>query len=244
MEQYYQPELPDAGIIRLREDEERHLLKVRRARSGDFFRCTDGRGKTARVIIGGRDAQGHLYTIEKTEIVMPPAPMIHLAVALPRQESRMEWLLEKSVELGVQQITPLITQRGIRERIRTDRLEKIMISALKQSLSAHLPVLNQPTHLEEFLRMNHTQILLAHCLPGPKKLIGQLKLVPQPTLMIGPEGDFSEQEVMTLSQKNATSVSLGDLRLRTETAVLVALSHIRQNQQLFEAQQNPYSDVS
>jgi 16S rRNA (uracil1498-N3)-methyltransferase len=243
MEQYYQPQLPDAGLIRLREDEERHLLKVRRARPGDFFHCTDGRGKTARVMIGQRDARGHLYTIEKTEISVPPSPMIHLAVALPRQESRMEWLLEKSVELGVQQITPLITQRGIRDRIRTDRLEKIMISALKQSMSAHLPVLNLATDLEEFIQMHHSQILLAHCLSGPKKLIGQVRLKPQITLMIGPEGDFSGQEVMTLSKKNAISVSLGDLRLRTETAVLVALSQIRQNQQLFEAQQIPSTEA-
>ena len=116
MEQYYHPELPNEGYIQLRDDEERHLLKVRRARIGDHFRCTDGNGRMAHVKFAGRDARGNLYAIEKIDIITPPNPRIHLAVALPRQESRMEWLLEKSVELGVDEITPLITERGIRER--------------------------------------------------------------------------------------------------------------------------------
>lgn len=236
MEQYYHPELPNEGYIQLRDDEERHLLKVRRARIGDHFRCTDGNGRMAHVKFAGRDARGNVYAIEKIDIITPPNPRIHLAVALPRQESRMEWLLEKSVELGVDEITPLITERGIRERIRMDRLEKIMISALKQSLSAHLPTLNHALELKEFLQQAHSQILLAHCHNLPKKFIGQLQLMPKITLFIGPEGDFSEQEVTQISQKNGISVSLGDLRLRTETAALVAVSHIRQNQQFHEHQ--------
>jgi 16S rRNA (uracil1498-N3)-methyltransferase len=234
MEQYYQPELPDEGSIRLRDDEERHLFKVRRARVGDHFQCTDGLGKIAFVRIDGIGTQGCSYTLVKTENIASPVPQIHLAVALPRQESRLEWLLEKSVELGVHEITPLMTERGIRERIRKERWEKIMISALKQSLSAHLPVLNQACGLKEFLQQEHPQILLAHCHPTPKKLIGQVQLLPKLSLFIGPEGDFTEQEVKLISQKNSINVSLGDLRLRTETAVLVALSHIRQNQQLSE----------
>lgn len=241
MEQYYHRDLPNEGQIRLTDDEERHLLKVRRARPGEHFRCTDGRGKIAQVRIDARPSRGHAYTIEMTEVISSTAPFVHLAVALPRQESRVEWLVEKSVELGAHQITPIFTERGVRATTRMDRLEKIMVSALKQSLSARLPVLNQGVDLREFLQRTHPQILLAHCLPTPKFLIGQIRLLPELTLLIGPEGDFTDQEVMFMSQKNAISVSLGDLRLRTETAVLVALSQIRQNQLLFEAEQNPSS---
>ncbi|MBM3917976.1 MAG: 16S rRNA (uracil(1498)-N(3))-methyltransferase [Sphingomonadales bacterium] len=239
MEQYYQPELPDTGRIILREDEERHLLKVRRARSGEHFRCTDGRGKIADVLICCPNGRTNIYSIGEIARVPPPSPLIHLAVALPRQEARVEWLLEKAVELGTKQITPLITERGIRERIRTDRMEKIMISALKQSLSAHLPVLNTATGLADFLLLEHPQILLAHCIDAPKTLIGSLKLMPEVTLMIGPEGDFTSEEVEAILKKNAAGISLGELRLRTETAVLVALAHIRQNHQLSEAHQDP-----
>jgi 16S rRNA (uracil1498-N3)-methyltransferase len=230
MEQYFQPNLPESGSIQLGADEERHLLKVRRARVGDRFRCTDGKGKIAQVVIGAGKSSPGLYTIESVAEVSPALPDVHLAVAMPRQDARVEWMLEKAVELGARQITPLLTERGIHDRIRRERLEKIMISALKQSLSAYLPVLNEPCTLPGFLSLRHNQILLAHCYDSPKSPIGQLALMPEVTLMIGPEGDFSENEVAHINKLPACNVTLGSLRLRTETAVLVALAHIRQNQ--------------
>lgn len=149
---------------------------------------------------------------------------LHVAVAPTKQVERLEWFLEKATEVGVDEITPIICEHSERKDVKADRLNKVMVAAMKQSLKAYLPKLNRTTKLSDFLKSRDGgQSFIAHCAEGEKHYLSQL-LTPfgRYTILIGPEGDFSTAEIQAAMDRGYAPISLGDTRLRTETAALTA----------------------
>ena len=153
---------------------------------------------------------------------------LHLAIAPTKNNDRLEWFLEKATEIGIDEITPIICENSERKFIKPERLKKIIISAMKQSLKFHLPRLNDMVTLSEFLKQKQTQgKYIAHCVENEKQLMKDV-LHPQEssTILIGPEGDFSFSEIEKSLQKGYTPITLGKARLRTETAALVSVMNV------------------
>ena len=153
---------------------------------------------------------------------------LHIAIAPTKLNDRMEWFLEKATEIGVDEITPIICSNSERRVVKLERFEKIIQSAMKQSLKFTLPKLNEPIKLKDFLKQDFDgQVCIAHCEEKEKKL---LQFVVKPsektTILIGPEGDFSSEEIKNCLAKKFTPISLGESRLRTETAALVAVNTV------------------
>jgi 16S rRNA (uracil1498-N3)-methyltransferase len=156
--------------------------------------------------------------------VQPSKFKLHLAVAPTKMNDRFEWFLEKATEIGIHEITPIICDRSERKVVNKERFEKIILTAMKQSNVLYLPKLNEATTFKEFIKHENEGLqLIAHCEETDKK---SLKSVLKPnenvTLLIGPEGDFSEKEIALALENNYVAVSLGNTRLRTETAAIVA----------------------
>ncbi|MDP2189740.1 MAG: RsmE family RNA methyltransferase [Sphingobacteriaceae bacterium] len=223
MEYYYQEQLPESGRFLLEVDEAFHAVKTRRRKVGDHIHLTNGKGAVAEVKLTQADARKcevemlH-YTIEK-----PFEPLFKLAVSPLKQEARFEWLIEKAVEMGVSDIIPLQCERTEKVHLKFPRLERLMIAAMKQSLKAFLPRLHPVTSFKTLSAGFDQQHFLAHCLPSPKTLLLPSNIHSGATLLIGPEGDFSETEIETALKLGVQAISLGEARLRTETAALVAL---------------------
>jgi 16S rRNA (uracil1498-N3)-methyltransferase len=149
---------------------------------------------------------------------------VHVAIAPTKNIERMEWFLEKATEIGIDRITPLLCRYSERKEIKTDRLEKVMVSAMKQSLKAYLPKLDPLTRFNDFIREPFDgQKFIAHCEEQHRDLL-TVKILPHGNylILIGPEGDFSSEEIETAIRAGFQPVSLGESRLRTETAGLVA----------------------
>lgn len=152
---------------------------------------------------------------------------LHLYVALTKHSDRLEWMLEKAVEIGISSFTPLITQRTERKNIRVDRLESTVLSAMKQSLKAWLPQVNTPQKFSEVISVPVNGIqLIAHCNQGSKIGLNKVTSEPITHIYIGPEGDFTMDEVELALKNGAKSISLGNSRLRTETAGLLVCSSL------------------
>lgn len=228
MQLFYTADIRD-GFARFDEEESRHLLTVLRRQPGDALRLTDGRGffyEAELVEAGKRQAMARIL---QTIPVPPERPArLHLAIAPTKQIERFEWFLEKATEIGVDEITPLRCRRSERDTVRLDRLEKVLVSAMKQSLRARLPKLNALTPFEKFAAAaKESQKRLAWC---AEEALPHLKSTfsPEQDLLvaIGPEGDFSPEEVAFALENGFTGVSLGKARLRTETAgVMVAAAY-------------------
>ena len=214
----------------LGEDEARHALRVLRKKAGDVLFVTNGKGELGQVRILSENDKNCLVDILETY----PDPnletqfAVHLCVALTKNNDRFEWLVEKAVELGATRITPLITKFAERSKIRIDRLEKIALSAMKQSLRSVLPTVDEPIKLPLLLSsLNpNCSLLIAHCYPSEKQGINRLKQLHKPILLIGPEGDFSMDEVELCVQHHAQPIDLGSYRLRTETAAMTAIAQL------------------
>lgn len=227
MEFYYQPNLPSSGSFPLEAEESFHAIKTRRRRSGDRIHLTNGQGEIAEVEIIKADAKACWVKIISHE--RPPSlkPQIRLAVSPLKQETRFEWLVEKAVEIGVSEIIPILCERTEQAHPKFQRLERLMVAAMKQSLKAKLPVLQASIKFKDFISTATTSTcLIAHCEPNDRAIIGPDLISENITLLIGPEGDFSTQEIEMAIQMGAKAVSFGENRLRTETAALVGLSQI------------------
>lgn len=215
------------GFAYLDEEESRHLLNVLRRQVGDRLQLTDGRGFFYEAELAESGKRHALASILSQSTAPPERPAaLHLAIAPTKQIERFEWFLEKSVEIGIDEITPLLCQRSERDTIRTDRLEKILVSAMKQSLRARLPKLNTLTRFRQFASSaTETQKCLAWCADEPLPHLKTAILPGRDTVIaIGPEGDFSPEEVALALQNGFVAASLGDARLRTETAGVLAVS--------------------
>ena len=169
-------------------------------------------------------------TVKVLSFEKKPAPKfhLHLAVAPTKMNDRYEWFLEKATEIGISEITPIICDRSERKVIKNDRFDKIILTAMKQANELYLPKLNEAITFKEFLkRENEGLQLIAHCEETDKKTLKSvLKPNESVTLLIGPEGDFSEKEIDLAIEKQFIPVSLGNTRLRTETAAIVACHSI------------------
>ncbi|WP_299336743.1 16S rRNA (uracil(1498)-N(3))-methyltransferase [uncultured Psychroserpens sp.] len=210
--------------IRFSKEESRHIVKVLRKSVGDILHITNGKGWLFTAEITLADIKNCIAVI-KTSILKPKKTYtLHLAVAPTKMNDRYEWFLEKATEIGIDMITPVFCDNSERRVIKADRFQKILQSAMKQSLNCYLPKLNDAISFDNFLNQEHQgQLFIAHCEDSDKKSLKQeLKPHTDTTILIGPEGDFSTQEIQKALQHNFTPVVLGDTRLRTETAAIVA----------------------
>jgi 16S rRNA (uracil1498-N3)-methyltransferase len=210
------------------EEEARHCVQVLRKKPGDALSFVDGRGNWYEGVIS---ETGKRHFVAEIQNIVAGAGKrdfyLHLAIAPPKNMDRFEWFLEKATEIGVDEITPLTCEHSERSKIRMDRLEKILLSAMKQSLRAYLPKLNELTDfvpfIEDHFNEKNSLRFVAHCreqdLPLLKDNCQPAKNV---CLLIGPEGDFSTMEIDLANQQGFKSISLGNARLRTETAGIVA----------------------
>ena len=226
MNLFYSPDITgEESQFTFNKEESRHIVKVLRKSEGDSVYLTNGMGHMFKAEITLADIRHCNARITEKIAQEPRDYYVHLAVAPTKMNDRYEWFLEKATEIGVDEITPVICEHSERTVVKTERLEKIIQSAMKQSLSAFLPGLNPPVALESFLeRETNGQLFIAHCEEDGKRHLLKEKVVPgqRITILIGPEGDFSTKEISLALDKGYIPVSLGNTRLRTETAAVVA----------------------
>lgn len=227
MHLFYDPHI-QGDTLELDEKESLHAIRVLRLVGGDRVVLVDGRGGWYEAFILDAHPKRCLLRIDGLkEQYQPIAYSLHLAVAPTKNMDRYEWFLEKATEIGISEITPLICKRSERKRVKTERLEKILISAMKQSLKAYLPRLNQPVPMEKFLQIKRQGNLgIAHCHPFERKGIMELDPGGNYTILVGPEGDFTQEEVEDALEAGYKPFHLGPSRLRTETAALYITSAI------------------
>lgn len=236
MIQFYAPEILTNPL--LPEGDSRHCIRVLRKQQGDIIDVIDGRGHRIDCrIVDPHPKRTLLEVIKIEDIPQPWKGDITVAVAPTKHMDRMEWLVEKLVEIGVNRIVPLLCAHSERKEINVERLEKIAISAMKQSLKTMLPVIDEITPLKKFIdetRDNDNSKFVAYCDPSiPRKLLAKEIISQKDTIiMIGPEGDFSPEEIRYALDSGYNPVSLGDCRLRTETAALSACQSIHVVNQL------------
>ena len=228
---FYCPDITPAGYCTLDAEESRHAVRVLRLRAGDSIHVTDGRGNMYLCrIIDPNDKECVIESESQLLTTHYPLPTIHLAVAPTKNPSRMEWLVEKAVEIGVGEITLLDCDHSERTFLKTERLEKLAVSAMKQSLHTVLPAIHPAVTLRNLLSTIHyplpTQKFIAHCEADQPRtpLAAALQPGGDAVVLIGPEGDFSSDEIALALEKGFVPVSLGPSRLRTETAALYAVT--------------------
>ena len=225
MQLFYNPNLsPESKSFVFDREESKHIVKVLRKKNGDNLFVTNGLGylfKTEITLASDSKCTVAIVSFQRQE----PLPyQLHLAVAPTKMNDRYEWFLEKATEIGITAITPIICDHSERTQLKLDRMEKILQSAMKQSLHCYLPKLHEPVSFKEFVKQNRDgQLFIAHCEETDKKsLKSQLQTRTDVTILIGPEGDFSTKEIQTALENKFVPVSLGNTRLRTETAAVVA----------------------
>jgi len=226
MHLFYLPDL-SAETVLLSEDESKHAVRVLRLQSGDAVQLTDGRGAWCAAEVAEDHPKRCLLRIVSRELRPRPRNYrLHLAVAPTKSIDRMEWLLEKATETGLDEFSLLDCAHSERSTVKTARLESIALSAMKQSQQAWLPQINAMMDLPFFLASQKEfpgQKFIAHCREGEKTPLKKIYSPGTPVLLlIGPEGDFSAEEVQLAIQEGFVPVSLGETRLRTETAALLA----------------------
>ncbi len=210
-------------------DESRHIIKVLRKNEGDFISITNGLGGVfTSKIISANDKKCVVQIIGFEFIKKPWDYYLHIAIAPTKLNDRFEWFLEKATEIGIDEITPIICDHSERKVLKLDRMEKIIHSAAKQSLKFHYPKLNEAVDFKTFINSTFEgQLFIAHCEETDKKsLKSELKPQQNTTILIGPEGDFSTKEIALSVKANFRPVSLGESRLRTETAGVVAVHSV------------------
>ncbi|MFK5958180.1 MAG: 16S rRNA (uracil(1498)-N(3))-methyltransferase [Lutibacter sp.] len=209
--------------------ESRHIVRVLRKTEGDTIFITNGFGYlfTSEIVIAN-DKKCLVQITEINNFEKPWNYYLHMAIAPTKLNDRFEWFLEKATEIGIDEITPIICEHSERKVVKPERLEKIIHSAAKQSLKYHFPKLNESKTFNQFINSNFEgQLFIAHCEETTKKSL-KLALKPQlkTTILIGPEGDFSIKEIQQSLEHNFIPVSLGESRLRTETAGIVAVHSV------------------
>lgn len=220
---FYAPDITSIPV--LPEEESMHAIKVLRLKAGDEIEIVNGIGGYFHAVIANPDPR--YCEVELKSFLPDPQKRnykLHVAIAPTKNMDRIEWFVEKSTEIGIDVITPVITRFSERKIIKPERLEKIIVSASKQSKKALFPVLNPLCSFNEFLeRYNASQKFIAHCYESKKDLLQHAcQKSSDAIILIGPEGDFSEDEVAKSISKGYVPVSLGNSRLRTETAGVVA----------------------
>lgn len=221
---FYTPDLSGNNYT-LDETESKHCVRVLRLEKGDQITLVDGRGGFYTAEITYPNPKRCMVDVIKSEQNFGfRKSQVHIAIAPTKSIERIEWFLEKATEIGITRVTPLLCRYSERKEIKADRLEKVMVSAMKQSLKAYLPQLDPLTKFSDFISQPFDgQKFIAHCDEQHRDLLKKM-VVPQQNylILIGPEGDFSSEEIELAIQAGFKPVSLGDSRLRTETAGVVA----------------------
>jgi len=224
MQLFYIPDITGNSVT-FDEIESKHAVKVLRMSEGERLQIVDGKGDFYEAEISEAHPKKCRLSILKVQKDFGIRDYrVHIAIAPTKKSVRFEWFLEKATEIGIDEITPLLTQHAERKAIKHDRLEKILVAAMKQSQKAYLPKLNELVSFSNFI--NHITVndkFIAHCYKGEKAhLKNTIKKGSDVLILIGPEGDFSPEEVALATQNGFTEISLGASRLRTETAGVVA----------------------
>ncbi|WP_457610977.1 16S rRNA (uracil(1498)-N(3))-methyltransferase [Lutibacter sp.] len=209
--------------------ESRHIVRVLRKKESDKIFITNGFGYlfTSEIIIANdKKCLVKIINVEYKKKYWNY--YLHIAIAPTKLNDRFEWFLEKATEIGIDEITPIICEHSERKVIKYERMEKIIHSAAKQSLKFHFPKLNSPIAFNQFIKSNFEgQLFIAHCEEIEKKTLkSELKSQLKTTILIGPEGDFSTKEIQQSLEHKFIPVSLGQSRLRTETAGIVAVHSV------------------
>jgi 16S rRNA (uracil1498-N3)-methyltransferase len=224
MNLFYTPDL-DPEFFSLTEEETRHITKVLRLKEGDHIFLTDGRGNLCEAVILNAQAKKCLVQCGPLKHEYDKRPYhIHIAIAPTKNMDRLEWFLEKATEIGIDEITPIYCAHSERTHLKTERLMKVLIAALKQSIKAYLPVLNEPVSFAKFIANKpEGSKFIAYCETGNEAELQKIYRKGSDVLiLIGPEGDFSPSEVEQAIKQEFIPISLGKSRLRTETAGVVA----------------------
>jgi 16S rRNA (uracil1498-N3)-methyltransferase len=227
MQLFYHPDI-DADFIQIDEEESKHIVRVLRIKSGEAVFFTNGRGGLYQCVMVDDHPKRCKFQVIDKSVAPKKNHNIHIAAAPTKNIARFEWFIEKAVEIGIDEITPLICEHSERNKVNDDRLLKIAIAAMKQSGRKWLPKVNAAVTFEKFIgndyqtkkaiafvSENQNYLLKNHFLKGEDALI-----------LIGPEGDFSKQEIEEAIKNGYHPISLGENRLRTETAALVACQTI------------------
>lgn len=247
---FYTPDIATSHT--LSEEESQHCVRVLRYDRGDEILLTDGRGTTYKARITNPHPKHCEFEVLSSQKQEPHHHFhLHIAIAPTKNIERLEWAIEKCTEIGVDEITPLLCRFSERKTLRIDRLEKIILSAAKQSLTPYLPILHELTPFDEFIKTHSANavsglsgtagltaegglsgaagLYIAHCYEKDKRELkdeitihSKLSTLNSITILIGPEGDFSEPEIDLALKNGYVPVSLGNSRLRTETAAVVA----------------------
>ena len=223
MHVFYTPDMQVSN--ELPEEEAQHCTRVLRLNIGDEITLTDGKGNFYQAEITAATNKRCQVAIKETRYQEPLWPChLHIAMAPTKNMDRNEWFAEKATEIGFDELTFLNCRFSERKVIKTERISKILVSAIKQSLKARLPKLNEMTDFHTFIQQDFEgQKFIAHCYEGEKKQLKEALTPGEDALvLIGPEGDFSEEEVQKAIEHGFVPISLGKSRLRTETAALVA----------------------
>ncbi|MBD1262775.1 16S rRNA (uracil(1498)-N(3))-methyltransferase [Maribacter polysiphoniae] len=229
MQLFYNPKL-DSSVSQFvfTPEESRHIVKVLRKKESDNLLITNGKGYIFEAKIMVADTKKCKAQIISSTKKHRKMYWFHLVVAPTKSNDRFEWFLEKATEIGVDEITPVICDRSERKIVKQERMEKVLQSAMKQSMQAYLPKLNPITTYSEFVEKEREGLLfIAHC-EEDEKMELKRRVAPDKdvTILIGPEGDFSEKEINKAYEKGFLPVSLGQNRLRTETAAIVACTTV------------------
>jgi 16S rRNA (uracil1498-N3)-methyltransferase len=219
---FYQPRLPD-GVNYLDAEESRHTVRVLRMQEGDQLSLTDGKGCFYSAKITNPDSKKCEFEILNKEEVSKKKFHVHVAIAPTKNADRIEWFVEKATEIGVDEISFITCKNSERKLLNLERIEKVAISAMKQSQQAWLPRIHEMIPFKEILKVSAEQKFIAHVdASNPKQLHSVAAQGKKYLVLIGPEGDFSNEELLSASEHNLEKVSLGANRLRTETAGIVA----------------------
>lgn len=221
---YVETYLPSSDQLELDEDTSRHVVQVLRMQEGEQLHLTDGKGNLLKAsIIHAHKKHARVQVLQR-EQQPAPAQRLAIGISLLKNASRFEWFLEKATEIGVTEIFPLICTRTEKERFRFDRMKGILVSAILQSQQCWLPVLHEPAELDQLLAKDtlagYTDKFIAHCLAEKQRI--PLPVSADAAILIGPEGDFTAEEIEAALGRQFVAVSLGNNRLRTETAGMVA----------------------
>ncbi|HZI01744.1 MAG TPA: RsmE family RNA methyltransferase [Flavisolibacter sp.] len=228
---FFVPAINTPSIV-LDEPTSKHIIQVLRMKSGEELLLTDGKGRKANCTITDDNRKRCVVEVVTIKDEEAASPYISIGISLIKNAARFEWFLEKATEIGVNEIIPLVCDRTEKEKFRSDRLTNILISAMLQSQQCWQPVLKEPVAFDTLVKTERTgNRFIAHCLPEEKnQLAGQGAMVNRSVssiILIGPEGDFTEREISMATAQGYEPVALGNTRLRTETAGMVAAALLR-----------------
>lgn len=227
MRLFYDPNIIEgASEFQLSEEESKHIVKVLRLKTGDDIALVNGNGDYFSCRIISDHPKKCIVQIIDHQKEESPDYSIHIAIAPTKQQDRIEWFIEKATEIGITEISLIQCKNSERIKMKPDRLEKKAISAMKQSKRLYLPVINPLVNFDDFI-VQHKNGLIAHCYNDEKQPMDSVFKRLNCPILIGPEGDFSKEELDLALQNGYKTITLGENRLRTETAALYACTYAK-----------------